>query len=216
MRKSKSETNRRLGKHQVDGQRARILDAAEELFLRNGLDNTRMVDIAARAGITKVTLYRYFPNRDVIALEIQARMMDRIAALAEPGDQAVTLDSVRQLASAMIRNFDALRDAYRYMGMFDHRYLDHPPEAALAQWTKRALVAYPWKRPSPGEIGRAGPLDNRAGVVMSAVIWFLEKLALRGELTWSDPAVPLEDHLAQFEAMIMSTIDRFTQPPPQV
>jgi len=199
----------------VDGQRASILDAAEALFLLHGLDNVRMVDIAARAGITKVTLYRYFPNRDVIALEIHARMMGRIAALIGPGDQHLSLGGVRRLASAMIRDFGAMRDAYRYMGMFDQRYLDHPPEAALAQWTKRALVAYPWQGPAPGDIGRAAPGDNRAAVVLSAVIWFLEKLALRGELTWSDQAIPLEDHLALFEDMIVHTIDRFAETPPQ-
>jgi hypothetical protein len=43
---------------------------------------------------------------------------------------------------------------------------------------------------------------------MSTVIWFLEKLALRGELTWSNQAVPLEAHLAAFEEMITGYIDR--------
>ena len=71
--RSKLDTARQNGAHQVDEQRSSILDAAEALFLQNGLDSTRMIDIAAQAGITKVTLYRYFPNRDVIALEIHAR-----------------------------------------------------------------------------------------------------------------------------------------------
>ena len=43
----------------------------------------------------------------------------------------------------MIRNFDLLRDAYRYMGMFDKLYLD-TSNAALTQWTKHQLISLPW------------------------------------------------------------------------
>ena len=44
-------------------------------------------------------------------------------------------------------------------------------------------------------------------MAVSTVIWFLEKLALRGELTWSDEAVPLQQYLDHFEDMIVSYID---------
>lgn len=40
-----------------------LLLAAEELFARCGYAATRMEDIAARAGVTKGTLYLYFPNK---------------------------------------------------------------------------------------------------------------------------------------------------------
>ena len=205
---SRSELNRQTGKHQVDEQRAGILDAAEKLFLQHGLDNTRMVDIAAQAGITKVTLYRYFPNRDGIALQIQARMMNKIASLVNPGDAEPSLESMKELARSMIRNFRLLRDAYRYMGMFDTLYLDIPPDAALPQWTKNQLISLTWSGAALEEIGRGVPQGNRFIMIMSTVIWFLEKLALRGELTWSDQAIPLEGHLQLFEEMIIGYIDR--------
>jgi AcrR family transcriptional regulator len=178
------------------------------LFLQDGLANTNMVDIAARAGITKVTLYRYFPNRDAIALQIQARTMQRIASLVDLEDQEITLESVRELARSMIRNYRSLRDAYRYMGMFDQLYLDHPPDVALTRWTKDQLISFHWSGASPAEIARECPQGDHLIMIMSTVIWFLEKLALRGELTWSDQAVPLEEHLASFEEMITGYIDR--------
>lgn len=207
---SKSEANRQMGKHQVDEQRARILDAAQKLFLQNGLENTTMVDIATEAGITKVTLYRYFSNRDVIALEIHVRMMNRIDAVADLGDQDVSLARVKKLAQAMIRNFQLLRDAYRYMGMFDQRYLDNSPDVALTQWTKNQL-ALTRKGVAADEKGRKVPQGDRFVMVLNTVVWFLEKLALRGELTWSDQAVPLEEHLKLFEEMIVGYIDRFSE-----
>ena len=205
---SKSEANRQTGKHQVDEQRACILDAAERLFLQNGLENTSMVEIAAQAGITKVTLYRYFPNRDVIAVEVHARMMERAASLVDIGNVEPGPEAVRRLAQSMIRNFGSLRDAYRLMGMFDQLYLDNPADVALTQWTKNQLLALPLKGAGPVSHLREHPQGSQLVVVMSTVVWFLEKLALRGELTWSDRAVPLEEHLKLFEDMIMGYLDR--------
>ncbi len=205
---SKSSTNRKMGIHQVDEQRASILDAAETLFLQNGLENTRMVDIANQAGITRVTLYRYFANRDAIAVEIQVRMMNRISAMVGAGGQDFSLESQKRRAQAMIRNFPALRDAYRYIGMFDQVYLDRAPDDALAQWTKNQLISQDWGRDAPGEFERLSPQGEQLGVIMNTIIWFLEKLALRGELTWSDTSVPLEEHLKTFEDLIMLYFDQ--------
>jgi AcrR family transcriptional regulator len=208
---SKLEASRLHGKHQVDEQRASILSAAEKLFLQNGLEHTTMVEIAAQAGITKVTLYRYFPNRDVIAVEIHARMMDWIASGVGVDDTEVSLETVRRLAQSMIRNFESFRDAYRFMGMFDQLYLDNPPDAALPRWTKNQLISIPLNRAVAVEHIREHPQGNRFIMVISTVIWFLEKLAMRGELTWSDQGVPLEEHLRLFEDMIMGYIDRLTE-----
>jgi AcrR family transcriptional regulator len=102
---SKLETTRQSGKTQVDARRTAILDTAEKLFLQNGLENTRIIDIAAEAGISKMSLYRYFPNRDVIALEIHAHMLEKISALVDPGDLTLSLEKAREVAVQMIRSF---------------------------------------------------------------------------------------------------------------
>jgi len=203
-----SATNRQIGKHQVDEQRICILDAAEQLFLQNGLENTSMVDIATAAGITRVTLYRYFANRDSIAVEIQIRMLRKIDAMINTNDDVSSPESLRQRAQAMIRNFPQLQDAYRYIGMFDKIYLDNAPETALTQWTKDQLINGNWGRPGLREFHRNQPYGNAISVIFNNITWFLEKLALRGELTWSDKDVPLEENLRIFEDMIMGYFDR--------
>lgn len=202
------EANRRRGKNQVAEQRASILDAAEKLFLQNGLVNTAMVNIAAEADITKVTLYRYFPNRDAIALAVQARMMNRIASLVDLREHEASLGRARDMAQSMIRYFDVLHDAYRYMGMFDQLYLDQPPDVALTRWTKDQLVSFARSGVTTEKLIGEHPQGSRFVMVMSTVIWFLEKLALRDELTWSDQSVPLETHLRAFEEMVIGYIDR--------
>ncbi len=180
--------------------------AAEKLFLENGLENTSMIDIARRAAITKATLYRYFQNRDEIAVQIQLRMMRKIDAVLPEETLPHTLEGHRRRAQATIRSFVQLRDAYRYIGMFDQVYLDHASESALSRWTKAQLISDGF-----GEQGADTPAPadwEGLGVILSTIIWFLEKLALRGELTWSDPSVPLEKHLQFFEEMIMHSFDQ--------
>lgn len=205
---SKSAQNRKTGKHQVEEQRASILDAAEKLFLLNGLENTPMIEIAKQAGITKVTLYRYFANRDEIALAIQVRMLGKISSQVREEDEVLTLEGQRRRAQAMIRNFGSLRDAFRYVGMFDKIYLDDAPDAALTQWTKERLAALGVGWRVGGAAADGDPRIRQIPVIMNNVIWFLEKLALRGEVTWSDQAIPLEEHLRVFEEMIMGYFDR--------
>ena len=46
--------------------REAILDKAEELFLKKGIDNTTMDEIANEAGIGIATLFRYFPKKELI------------------------------------------------------------------------------------------------------------------------------------------------------
>lgn len=46
----------------------RIMQAAVELFMRNGIRSVSMDDIAARLGMSKKTLYKWFDNKDQIVL----------------------------------------------------------------------------------------------------------------------------------------------------
>jgi AcrR family transcriptional regulator len=204
---SKLHDSRQTGKHQVDVQRTSILDAAEALFLQQGLDSTRMIDIAAAANITKITLYRYFPNRDEIALEIHARMMWRVISLIDPAELDFSTATARKMAQAMIRNFSSLRQAYRYMGMFDALYLDNPTDTGAPQHTKDWLANLLWHNKTIADLSADPEQDSRFLMILSTVIWFLEKLALRGELTWADQSIPIEQHLRLFEDMILGYID---------
>lgn len=201
-----STIDRQAGKYQLDEQRVNILNAAEALFLQAGLENTSMIDIAKHAGITRATLYRYFSNRDEIAVEIQLRMIEKIRTVLPDTPLPDTLESHRRRARATIRSFMQLRDAYRFIGMFDKIYLDNAADNAQVQWTKAQLMASGFAS-RKGENPDSPAAWKELGVILSTITWFLEKLALRGELTWSDPAIPLEEHLKFFEEMIMRSFD---------
>ena len=48
----------------------RIIDATERVFSKVGFLNAKMEDIAAEAGITKVTLYSYFQSKENLQLAV--------------------------------------------------------------------------------------------------------------------------------------------------
>jgi AcrR family transcriptional regulator len=76
--------------------RDRLLSAAQDYFLAHGLRAATMEGIAAAAGLSKVTLYGYFPDRDAVFAAVVARLLDQVeqaalTALSQPADPATRL-----------------------------------------------------------------------------------------------------------------------------
>src|SRR5919201_3645640 len=65
--------------------RRRILEAAAEAFAERGLGVT-MDEIAARAEVGVGTVYRRFPDKELL---IEALLEDHLAEIAERGEQAL-------------------------------------------------------------------------------------------------------------------------------
>ena len=58
--------------------RHKILGAAAELFGAQPYDSVQMRDVAARAEVGKPTLYRYFPSKEELFLEVFKSGLDRL------------------------------------------------------------------------------------------------------------------------------------------
>jgi len=76
-----------------------IIDAALEVFGERGLSGARLDDIARRAGVSKGTIYLYFPNKEELFREVV---------------RAVVVNRVRQ-AAEMPATDDPAADLRRYM-----------------------------------------------------------------------------------------------------
>ena len=64
-----------------ESKREEILDAATELFTRDGYDRTALKAIATSAGVTANTIYWYFPDKDALLVAVLDRLL--LTALAE-------------------------------------------------------------------------------------------------------------------------------------
>lgn len=58
--------------------RTNIIDAAEQLFFKDGFDNVSMDQIAQKAELAKGTLYLYFKSREELHYSIVSRVLDMI------------------------------------------------------------------------------------------------------------------------------------------
>lgn len=202
-----NEQNRINGLFQVDEQRNAILSAAETLFLQKGLEGTTMGEIARETGIHRATLYRYYPDRDPIAFEIAVRMLKKISLTAgylESSNQPIP---EREFMLAMIDHFDELRDAYRYLGMFNHLYGDRYPNETLADWFKEQVYSV---IPSRSELQREELKEERTRIVviLNAIMSFLQIMAGRGDLMASEQGVPIPKQLSIFKEMIQVYLDQ--------
>jgi AcrR family transcriptional regulator len=65
---SATETPRR-GRPRSEKARAAILHAAAELLLDRGLDDVSMDAVAEHAGVSKATIYRWWPTKETLALD---------------------------------------------------------------------------------------------------------------------------------------------------
>jgi len=142
--------------------RERLIDAAERLFAAHGLEAVTMRQLAAELGVSPMTPYRYFEDKEAILAAVRARAFARHAdaleaAYAAAGHDAVTASEA--VGRAYVDFAFAHPEAYKLM--FD---ITQPNEAR-----------YP-------ELVAAGDRSRRT------MTRHLEALALAGEIE-GDPGL---------------------------
>jgi TetR/AcrR family transcriptional regulator len=107
-----------------------ILEAAEELFARQGFDPTTIKQIGVKAGLNPALLYYYFENKEELFRAVLARM---IQGLIERGgavldQEAEPADAIRALIGAQVEFFLGHPNAR----LFVRELIDHDARHAEA------------------------------------------------------------------------------------
>lgn len=118
--------------------RERLCEAATAIYMEKGPDGLNMRELAARLGVSAMTPYRYFKDKEDILFALRARAFNRFAdqlekALATPGT------SPEKNVSQAYVSF-ALKQACSYRLMFDlsAARLGQPSELVEAEQRARA------------------------------------------------------------------------------
>ncbi|NEX46121.1 TetR/AcrR family transcriptional regulator [Pseudotabrizicola algicola] len=83
-----------------------VLEGARTIFLRDGFDGASVDDIAREAGVSKATLYAYFPDKQLLFKEICAQECLRQTQEAEAEiDPSMTVEAMLTLAGERIAGF---------------------------------------------------------------------------------------------------------------
>ena len=145
-----------------------IREAAAVLFLEKGYQGTSMDDIAARAGVSKQTIYTHFPNKEVLFQDLVLGNAGRVE------------DFTTELQSTFDKGGD-LATGLRELARLYTRFVIRPEVLRL-----RRLVL--------GEAGRFPGLAQRyyelvPGRVYQALADLFQQLAARGLLSVDDPTL---------------------------
>lgn len=93
--------------------RARLLEAAEDLFTRQGFDGASIGDVAERAGVGVGTVYHHFPDKRAILIQLIEDWGDRLEEQAA-GEQELERflggDPRGALGSWLRRSYERLRE----------------------------------------------------------------------------------------------------------
>jgi AcrR family transcriptional regulator len=86
----------------------RILDVAGQCFAERGVAGATMGDIAAAAGCSRPTIYRYFQDRDALRMAFVHREARRIGARIA-ADAEAAADPTARLVDAMVEALSRVR-----------------------------------------------------------------------------------------------------------
>lgn len=115
----------------------KILEAAMDLFIRQGYHATSISDVAKQAGISKGLLYNYFSGKEGL---LAAMVEERIAGVAEVIENAASLqapaDQLKYILEQAIDNVDRQPEVFRF-----YLHLQTQPEAdqELFPYSKRLV-----------------------------------------------------------------------------
>ncbi|MBE8987946.1 TetR/AcrR family transcriptional regulator [Nostoc sp. LEGE 12450] len=94
--------------------RTRILQAAQRLFASQGFDGTTTRDLAQAAGVAEGTLFRHFPNKKAILVEVATSgwveiLTDLLTELSEMGSYKAVAQVMRRRMWNFQKNADLMR-----------------------------------------------------------------------------------------------------------
>ncbi len=139
-----------------------VVAGAQEVFLRDGFEGASVDDIARQAGVSKATLYSYFPDKRLLFLEVASAQCCRHA------DEALVCVDVSQPPDVVLR--DAGRKILEFI------------LSDMGQRIFRICVAEADRFPELGrQFYQSGPMIAR-----KALSGYLETAAARGEVIIDD------------------------------
>jgi AcrR family transcriptional regulator len=151
-----------------------ILDAAAHLFSEEGR-NANMADVAAAAGISRATLYRYYPHKEALLEALAAyALADAARRLADAGlERAPVEEAIERIVRAIVAIGDHYAVLVREQVKFDpaeaERLLGAPMRAVFARGVESGLFRQ--------DIAADILLEIFGGALMTAV-----KLTQHGQL----------------------------------
>ncbi|WP_242886179.1 TetR/AcrR family transcriptional regulator [Actinomadura litoris] len=197
-------------RHNITGGRTAddaVLDAARDCVLAVGVRRTTLTDIARRAGVSRMTLYRRWPDVRTIVADLMTREWTRIGADAHPPDDG------RAVRPRLVDGLVAGVRAFRAHPLL-RKIVEVDPELLLPYVLDRLGASQHAFLELFEESLRAGQDDGTVraghpGRQARAVLLVVQSFALSGPtVTGDDPELSPE----AFDAELRAVLDRMLAP----
>ncbi|MDX2010643.1 MAG: TetR/AcrR family transcriptional regulator [Myxococcaceae bacterium] len=194
-------TSRREAKK--EDKRARLVEAAWELFSERGVADTTTADVAARAGIAKGTLFLYATDKDDLVFLV---MHDRLAAVS---DECLRTAPKRGLVAQLEHVFGGLYGLYARSGELGRELVRLLPGArgenakrvnALTFAFVHRLAALVIEAQARGEVRR--DVDPMVAATTSFSLYF------SGLMAWLQGFATLEEASERLLPQALALLDR--------
>jgi AcrR family transcriptional regulator len=122
--------------------RERLIDAAERLFAERGLEAMTLRELAAEVGVSPMTPYRYFADKDAILAAVRTRAFNRHAAALEAAmaSAGTPIERSQAVGAAYLRFALAHPAAYKLMFDVGQPNAGAYPELVAAALRSRATM----------------------------------------------------------------------------
>jgi AcrR family transcriptional regulator len=190
----------------TEGTRRRLKEAATAEFAEHGPDGTTMARIAARAGINKERLYKYFGDKQALFETVLTDELDKLAASVAP-----------------------VPSGFKEIGEFAGRTFDyqaaHPQLVRLLLWEglsggvadeANRTAHYKKKAQAYAAAQREGVLDDELSpehlvfMIIGLAAWWISAPQLARMLTGADDSDPGEH--ARRRASVVRAAERLARP----
>jgi AcrR family transcriptional regulator len=179
--------------------RGRVLDVALELVGRHGLAELSMDELAARAGVSRATLYRLVPGKEALFAELVRRFspFEPIAAILETIGERPPAEVIpaiaRTMAAAMDGHIGLLLQLLFELSRSDpdhHPGTDPNQDAAQGMRTLPLVAGYLDQQMAAGRLRRMDPVLAVQALIGPIVMHLLAR-SQAGSQSGPDRGVPL-------------------------
>ncbi|HXL98863.1 MAG TPA: TetR/AcrR family transcriptional regulator [Rhizomicrobium sp.] len=174
---------RALSTNEISDFRERLCDAAATLFAARGREGFSLRELAAELGVSAMTPYRYFKDKDDILAAVRARAFNRFAELLEAAYETKSdpVSRANAVGQAYLRFAFAEPASYRLM--FDLAQPDEAHYPELVRATERARATMTRHVPALVARGIFAGDPELIGHVFWSAIHGAVVLKLAGKLT---------------------------------
>ena len=190
------------------------MDAAERLFLNQEFAAVNMSAVADEAGISRPTLYKYFPSLDDLALAVEMRAMDELYRVEERWleSDSRAIERIEGLFRELARLALESPAHLRFSGLFDHHYRSGYSSKAMAESYGDFLGRFDRIERLVAEGVADGSLrpdleaHRTAYAIGNAFLALLQRVASRRELLEIEQRVDARDILDDYIEMALAWV----------